>query len=527
MRAPPPGGYRGGTSGPAGSLPYGDQSNTYDGVPKDPVAGRSSDNILRKGDTCWRIERADKLSVIVDAADYFAALHSAVRQARHSVMMIGWEFDTRISLDPRGEDGEAPDRLGKFLSWVTKRRPDLKIYLLEWDTGVVQTLGRGSTPLRIIDWVSSSQIRLKLDHAHPSSAAHHQKIVVIDDVLAFCGGIDVTAERWDTREHPDESDLRKRPTTGRPYGPWHDATTAVDGEVARALGDLARDRWQIATGETLEPPEKGDPIWPEGLKPSATDVDVAISRTAPAYQSREAVHEIENLYLAIVAAAERSLYIESQYFAARKIAEAIAERLGEPDGPEFVVVNPESADGWLEEEVMGSSRARLLRMVEEADVHDRFRLYTPVAEQGTPIYVHAKIVICDDRLLRVGSSNLSNRSMGLDTECDLSIEACPGDANEERLRKQISALRADLLSEHLGVAPAVFEDQLRKSGGSLIGAIETLRGEGRTLVPFEVPDLNGIEENILGENELLDPERPADRVNPFKPKRILSNFLGI
>ncbi len=93
----------------------------------------------------------------------------------------------------------------------------------------------------------------------------------------------------------------------------------------------------------------------------------------------------------------------------------MAARLREPDGPEIVVVNPETADGWLEEKAMGSARARLLRLVRAADRFGRFRLYTPVAAGGTPIYVHAKVLVMDDRLLRIGSSNLNNRSLGYDT----------------------------------------------------------------------------------------------------------------
>lgn len=491
---------------------------------KATVKGTAREPVLRPGDTCWRIERADRLCVIVDAADYFSALWSAMQKARHSVMMIGWEFDTRVSLDPREGDGSVPRRLGKFLSWVADNRPGLRIHVLEWDAGVVQTLGRGSTPLRIADWISGSQISLKLDHAHPSGAAHHQKIVVIDDVLAFCGGIDTTADRWDTRVHRDESPFRKRPTTGRRYGPWHDATTAVDGDAASALGHLARERWRIATGETLEPPPSSGQVWPDELDAWLTDVDVAISRTAPAYLERDAIHEIEKLYLSIIASTENALYIESQYFASRKIADAIVRRLSEADGPEIVVVNPESADGWLEEEVMGSARARLLDMIGKADVHGRFKLYTPVAKEGTPIYVHAKIVISDDRLLRVGSSNLSNRSLGLDTECDLSVEATSDSPQEEVIRRRIAGLRNDLLAEHLDVPQTEFEAVLEKCGGSLISAIEELRGTGRTLVPFEPPDLNAVEDGVLGESDLLDPERPADRWQPFKPKRLLSLF---
>ncbi|SDY71099.1 phospholipase D-like domain-containing protein [Citreimonas salinaria] len=454
--------------------------------------------------------------VIVDAAPYFAALHAALQQARHSVIMIGWEFDTRISLLPQRDGDGVPTRLGKFLSWVVRQNPDLNIYLLEWDTGMVQVLGRGSTPLRIADWISGSHIHLKLDYAHPTGAAHHQKIVVIDDALAFCGGIDTTTDRWDTREHLDEHPLRKRPTTGRSYGPWHDAAVAVDGDAARALGILARDRWKRATGDELDPPPSVPPVWPKDLVPTFEDVDVAISRTAPSYGGREPVHEIEALYLAIIAAAHHSVYIESQYFASRMIAEAIAERLREPDGPEFVIVNPETADGWLEEEAMGSARARLLALIREADHHDHFRLYTPVAEQGTPIYVHAKVVVLDDRLLRVGSSNLNNRSLGMDTECDMIIEAQDDIAADPEVRRRIVRLRNDLIAEHLDVDTGNVETAIEQANGRLIGAIEALRGGRKTLVPFTPPDLNVVEEEVLGENDLFDPERPARRWRPFR-----------
>jgi phospholipase D1/2 len=467
--------------------------------------------ILRPGETCWRIAKADRLAVIVDAADYFTALRDAMQKARHSVIMIGWEFDTRISLDPLATEDGVPHRLGKFLSWLVRRRPELKIQLLQWDTGLLQTLVRGSTPLRLADWLVNRQIRLKLDHAHPAGAAHHQKIVVIDDTLAFCGGIDATADRWDTSEHIDDSPFRVRPTSRRPYGPWHDATAAVDGEAARALGDLARIRWKHATGEDLPPPPAVGPNWPDGLEPNMTDVDVAVARTAPGHDGREEIREIEALYLAAIAAARRTLYVESQYFASRTLAEAIAERLGETDGPEFVVINPVSAQGWLEEEVMGSARARLLELIRKADVHDRFRLYTPVTLGGAPIYVHAKVLIMDDVLMRVGSSNLNNRSLGFDTECDLAVEAVSGAHNEAELRTRIAGLRTAFLAEHLDVQPAAVEQATQASGGSLIAAIEALRGQGRTLVPFEPPDFNVVEDMLLRENDLLDPERPASR----------------
>lgn len=474
--------------------------------------------ILQPGHTCWRLEKADSIAVIIDAADYFRVIRDSMLEARHSVLLVGWDFDTRIQLDPDDGTGEPPNQLGHFLKWIVRRRPELHIHLLKWNLGFLKSLGRGDTPLVLLNWIMSSRVHFRLDHAHPAGAAHHQKIAVIDDAIAFCGGIDMTADRWDTRAHADDDPRRRRPTTKRPYGPWHDATTAVTGVAARALGDLARDRWMRATGEKLNPPPRVDAHWPVGLEPLAERVPVAISRTVPEFGGQMGVHEIETLYLAAIRAAVRVLYIESQYFASRKIAEAMAARLAEPGGPEIVVVNPESADGWLEEEVMGSARVRLLRLIEGADAYGRFRMYTPVTAGGENIYVHAKVLVMDDRLLRVGSSNLNNRSMGFDTECDLSIEA---GAEDEALRARILRLRHDLLSEHLGVSIEAVEEAVRAAGGSLIAAIESLRGDGRSLVPFEPPELNQVEEEVLAENELLDPERPSRRGRALRLSRWL------
>lgn len=476
-------------------------------MPTKSSSPAESQPLLRPGETCWRVARADRLAVIVDAADYFATVRAAVQNARHSVVLIGWDFDTRIQLERPVKAPEVPNKLGKFLTWAIEQRPDLRIYVLRWDLGLINSLGRGSTPLVVLDWMTSKRIRFKLDGAHPPGSAHHQKIVVIDDALAFCGGIDITGDRWDTREHLDDNPERVRPTTKRPYGPWHDVSTAVDGEVARALGELARRRWKNATGEDIEPPPPSQPVWPEGLQSSFRNVDVAIARTAPGHGDERAVFEIERLYLAAIADARHTIYVESQYFASRKIAEAMAARLREPQGPEIIIVNPETANGWLEEEVMGSSRARLLRLIADSDSHGRFRIYTPVTAFGRPIYVHAKVMVVDDCLLKVGSSNLNNRSLGFDTECDLAIEA---DATREgaQTATAIIAFRNGLLAEHLGVESDTVARTIEHTGGSLIRAVEELRRpRGRTLVPFEAPELDFVEDALLSENQLLDPER--------------------
>ncbi len=421
--------------------------------------------------------------------------------ANSQILLVGWDFDTRIILDPHAKDG-APTKLGPLLSWLAKHHPQVSVNILKWDLGAPKLLGRGTTILRLMRWAMTKQITFKLDGAHPMGASHHQKIVVVDDRLAFCGGIDMTASRWDTRDHRDKDKGRRRPTTGRRYQPWHDASMAVDGNAARALGELSRDRWEIAGGGSLPVPDvKSDP-WPPELQPTFHKVEVAIARTRGAHKKNTELREIEALFVDMIGQAKRFVYAESQFFASRVIAQAIERRLAEPGGPEFVIVNPRTVQGWLYEEAMSPARAELMMHLANVDTEGRFRLYTPVTRGGEDIYVHSKIMIVDDELLRVGSANIDNRSMGLDSECDLLI-----DAREEQnagAGARIAALREDLLAEHLNT-PANEVARQFASTGSLIATIEALRGEGRTLVPFEPKQPNAIE-SAAAKKELLDPE---------------------
>lgn len=465
--------------------------------------------MLEPGANCWRIERATRASVIVDADDYFHLARAAMLKARKRIMLIGWDFDARIDLDRRASSPEGPTTIGKFVYWLVEQNPELEVYLLRWDLGAVNTLFRGTTIWTVFKWMRHPRIQVKLDGAHPPTASHHQKIVVLDDNLAFCGGIDMTEERWDTRAHADGDPDRRR-MNGEPAGAWHDATTALEGPVAAALGALARERWERAGGDRLSAVSADTCCWPDELAAQFCNVDIAIARTAPECEDRPAVVQIERLYLDLIARAEQFIYIENQYFASHLIARALAARLAEEHGPEVVVVNPCEAKGWLEPLLMDTTRARLHEALSHRDRHDRFRIYYPVTEAGAPIYVHAKIMIVDDVALRVGSSNLNSRSMRLDTECDVVVAATL--APNVSCREQIRAFRADLLAEHLGVSAEIVEETLAECG-SLVAAIETLRGRPRTLRRYETPDLSAVEA-WLAEHDIL---APTDDDEPFEP----------
>ena len=462
------------------------------------------------GRNCWRVVQADRASVIVDASDYFIHLRQAMLAAKERILMIGWDFDTRISL-ARGQSGksEPPCHLGDLILWLADNRPDLQINILKWNFGTVKMLARGTSAFTAIRWAMHDRITFKLDSAHPIGCSHHQKIVIIDDVLAFCGGIDVTADRWDTPEHVGQDKRRKRPS-GRLYGPWHDVTMAVDGEAAAALGRLGRDRWHRAGGGVLEPCRADTPIWPDGLRCDFEHIDVAITRTRSDYQENGEVREIEAMFLDQIATAKHFIYAENQYFTSRRIAEAIARRLQEADPPEIFLVQPETADGWLEQQAMDGARVRLVRALAEKDISNRFSLMTAQAADGTPIYVHAKLLIVDDLVLRVGSANMNNRSLGLDSECDLVLKAqTEGDLTAQAIFK----LRAKLLAEHCGLNPALVEARLAR-GCTMADIASAAQAEGPRLMRLDLPELGPLEE-FIADNELLDPEDPQGVFEPM------------
>ena len=119
--------------------------------------------------------------------------------------------------------------------------------------------------------------------------------------------------------------------------------------------------------------------------------------------------------------------------------------------------------------------------------------------------MHSKVLIADDRILRIGSSNLANRSMGLDTECDLVIEAL----NDEQ-RQNIGSIRSRLLAEHLGVMPEAISEAISRTG-SLIRAIDACNSNARCLRPFPETDIDGPIEPVAVTG-LMDPAKP---LKPF------------
>lgn len=463
--------------------------------------------ILEPGRNCWRIESARRTAFLVDGKDYFRAVRDAMARAKRSIFILGWEIDSRLRLVREGQTDGVPEILNELLQLVVRRRRDLHVYVLLWDFAMLYATDREWIPIYRLGGRSHRRIHVCLDSSHPVGASHHEKVVVVDDAVAFVGGIDLSRNRWDTSEHRAD-DPRRINIAGDRYVPFHDVQVLMDGEAAAAMGEMARQRWSRAT-RTPEPVamrrSDGDP-WPPGVKADSENVDVGIARTMPSYDEQQEVREIERLYLDAVKAARHVIYIENQYFTCHSIGEAIAGRLQEPDGPEIVIICPLRTDGWLSQYTMDVLRGRLLKRLRAADRHKRLRVYHPVMPglgDGC-IKLHSKLMVVDDRLVRVGSANLSNRSMGLDTECEVAIES----GGNVRMSRTIERFRNRLIAEHLGVDAAAVTAAIRQEG-SLGGAVESLRGSPRTLEVLEGkvdPDVDA----LVPDAAVADPEKPID-----------------
>lgn len=437
----------------------------------------------------YRVHPVDEFGLLVDAADYYRAFYRAAERARRYILLSGWQFDRDVAL-LRGEDAErvdGPVALLKFLNYLCETRPELEIYILAWDFNLVFAAEREWMQSLVFHWTTHERLRFRFDSNHVERGCHHQKFVVLDGAVSFLGGLDLCDDRWDDRAHRQHNALRL--TDGEPHKPFHDIQAYLRGaEVARSLAELFAWRWERAGGAPFTLPDRVESDLttpattphPEGLVPLAAR-SVALSRTdpygAPGGPLRCA--EILAQHQAAIAAAERLIYIETQYLSGHAIYQALAERMKSPGRSrlQIVMILNMRGETLKEQAAVGLAQAQIigdLRRVAEETGHALGLYYTlPACDAAeTPeraTYIHAKLMIVDDRLLIVGSANLTNRSMAVDTELNASVEA---ERADDPLGRSIRAARASLLAEHTGSEAHLDDD-------TLVQALDKLADHGR------------------------------------------------
>jgi phospholipase D1/2 len=477
--------------------------------------------ILTPGRNVWRQARAEDARVIVDAADYYRAFYDAALRARRYILISGWQFDRGVKL-LRGVDAVGRGeqiRLVRFLDKLCDRTPSLRIYLLAWDFHMVFALEREWMQRLWFHYATNERLVFRFDQADASGGSHHQKFVVIDDQQAFVGGIDLCEARWDDRAHRSDNPLRV--SRGRPVKPYHDLQAHLAGpEMAGALRELFVGRWSRSAGdppvledqapgpaEELPPPTRGVALGPG---------PVGISRT-DCLPDQQRIQEIEHLFCDAIAAAEALIFIETQYFSSTRICQAVIDRMRAPGRPrlEIVVVVNERAEAFKEEIAVGLRQARnleRLRAVAAETGHALglyFSLSDGAGDSQRATYIHSKLLAVDDRFLSVGSANLTNRSMGVDTELHVSWEAPEGEPRRLPARG-IRRLRVSLLAEHAGLAGAAAIRPLVPIAG-LVGRLDALAGRPGGRLRAHGPPSEGQQTAM----KVVDPESlPFDPASP-------------
>lgn len=240
---------------------------------------------------------------------------------------------------------------------------------------------------------------------------------------------------------------------------------------------------------------------------------IGVCRTEWSDAGHPAATEIQGLLEGAIAAAESLIYIETQYFTSRALAQALYRRLTEPERSKLavVLVMPAVADSPKEDFVLGNRQRTIRRFIADVARHHGHQFRLLMSSESTEMapcpatFIHSKVLIVDDEFVTIGSANFTNRSMRVDREVNVAWETrleAPADA--ARLADDIRRLRASLLAEHSGLE----DDELFASLPDVIERIDEVCGRpGGKLRCQEIPVPDGDDPLLIA---IFDPSGPLD-----------------
>jgi phospholipase D1/2 len=477
--------------------------------------------ILQRGRNCWVADApVDSLGLLIDGDNYYRAFYRAASQAQHYIFLAGWRFnsDAQLLYGREAERAGTDAKLQPFLRQLCAERPELRVYVLTWDFSFHYGLEWELFQKRKFERGGCGRIVFQYDDEHAVAGSHHEKVAVIDGRVAFVGGLDFNSDSWDDRRHTPENESRTY-SNGKPRGPYHDIQTVFTGPAAQEVARHLVRRWRAAGGDPPDlPPPVREPMITVGPMLPLHAPAVALSKNRPkTLENPEAVLDIRHLYVDAIAAAKELIYIENQYFSSHAAFEALIDRMRDPGKPklDIVLVLPKRFPAWIETVAVGPPRLRMVEEVTEAAKRygHRLGIYSPVVRDAKgkekPVVIHSKLMVVDDLFLTVGSCNLSNRSMALDSELNVSVEARPGD---ERHIRSIRRARVSLLAEHCGLLHRLdVRRELRRKSG-LVDYLDRLTTDQeqrlRPLTREALAEDQPWVEALLKAGLSFDPERP-------------------
>jgi phosphatidylserine/phosphatidylglycerophosphate/cardiolipin synthase-like enzyme len=369
------------------------------------------------------VRDGNRLEVLIDGVEALPAIEQAIRNARSHVHIANWHAspDFRLTREP-----DAPT-LRDLLASTAQRGVDVRMLLWAGPPVPAFQPSRALVKAGLKKFTANSGVRCVLDARERTMHCHHEKLVIVDDEVAFVGGIDFTAlegDRHDTAEHPPS-----RPIC------WHDLTTRLHGPIVADVAGHFRQRWIEVADEDLPEPKVPAPV---------AGARVQLLRTVPdkTYDfAPKGEFTILDGYLRALRSARRLIYLENQFLWSPEIAEVLMDKLCDPptEGFRVVLLLPRKPSNGAD-----TTRGQLGRLI-DADEDSPGRqlmaatLSTHDGDESAPVYVHAKLGIVDDEWMTIGSANLNEHSLFNDTEVNIATDD----------RELIRATRLRLWSEHL------------------------------------------------------------------------------
>jgi phospholipase D1/2 len=442
-------------------------------------------SILNIGRNCWEISEAKETGLLIDGRDYYLAFYRAASKAKRYIFICGWQFDSDVCL-VRGQDVPEGKDIGllSFLNGLCEKNNDLRIYILAWNFNAIYGIDREWFQKWYFNWTTNDRLKFSFDACHCLGASHHQKFAVVDGTVAFLGGLDLCSSRWDDRDHGADNSNRINSDQST-YGPFHDIQSYHAGAVAGKLAELFRERWQLACCEKLEIPRTSARTrvdFPGRLPLTANRVAISRTQARTDDGKQESIQEIRQLFVDAIDSAEHLIYIENQYFSSNAIFGALSKRMQQKARSrlQIILVLAKDANAFVEKVSIGIAQAKIIGRLKElaAETGHRLSVYYSACRtddgQEAPIYIHSKLLLVDDRFLSVGSANMNNRSMGLDTEINITWEASP---NQNRLIRSLRDIRVNLLAEHIGRKDRKEMHRLASAEG-LVDHLDQLASDG-------------------------------------------------
>src|SRR3954454_8416110 len=422
------------------------------------------------------------VDVLIDGAQALTEIERAIRSAQRHVHIAGWSITPHFALTR----DEPPVVLRELLADAAERA-DVRV--LMWAGAPPRAFARARRTVRAArdELAHGTKVRAACDSRSRAMHCHHEKLVIVDDEVAFVGGIDLTqlgGDRYDTSAHPARGRLG-----------WHDAAARLRGPAVADVAAHFAARWREGTGEPLAVPYAA-------TLASAGGLDVQVVRTIPEHQYDFVPNgdfRILEAFLRGLRSAQRLVYLESQFLWAPEVVDLLAAKLRDPPHEDFrvIVVLPSNANNSQED-----TRGQLAILDDaDRDAH-RFLAATISARTGRTVdrvYVHAKVGIVDDRWLTIGSANLNAHSLFNDSEMNL-VACDPALARDTRLRLWAEHLERDE-AEVAGDPARVFDELWRPIA---LGERErSRRGEPRTHRLVELPPASRHLDRVLAPIDAL------------------------